>query len=108
MFAFSCRLIFSSGDVAACLAFCSALIWANDRVDVERGISEVNGRLSHPEQVRKWTVLPNDLSIQGGELTGNLKLKRQAITRRFGGLIAAMYDGKTMAAGGMASAGRTA
>ena len=90
------------------MPFCSALIWANDRVDVERNISEVNGRLSHPEQIRKWTVLPNDLSIQGGELTGNLKLKREAITRRFGGLIAAMYDGKTTAAGGMASAGRTA
>jgi long-chain acyl-CoA synthetase len=71
--------------------FCSALLWVKDRADVERGLREVNGRLSHPEQIKKWSVLPNDLSIEGGELTGNLKLKREVVSRRFSGQIESMY-----------------
>jgi len=72
--------------------FCTALLWARDAAaDVEECIREMNGRLSHPEQIKKWSVLKNDLSIEGGELTGNLKLKRQIILRRFGATIDGMY-----------------
>ncbi|HVO37417.1 MAG TPA: AMP-binding protein [Spirochaetia bacterium] len=72
--------------------FCTALLWARDMAaDVDDGIREMNGRLSHPEQIRKWSVLKNDLSIEGGELTGNLKLKRQVILQRLGATIDGMY-----------------
>ena len=71
--------------------FCSALLWARDTTRVDRGIAEVNGGLSHPEKIKKWSVLPNDLSIEGGELTGNLKLKREMVSRRFKSQIEGMY-----------------
>lgn len=79
--------------------YCAALLWvkpdspAQYPPDVlERGIADVNTKLSHPEQVKRWTVLPYDLSIEGGELTANLKLKRQVVAHRFAQVIADLYD----------------
>jgi long-chain acyl-CoA synthetase len=43
--------------------------------------------------VKRWAVLRNDLSIERGDLTANLKLKRQAVGVRLQGLIEALYDG---------------
>ena len=60
--------------------YCAAILWSSDVDATERGlpagIAAVNARLSHPEQVRRWIVLPNDLSIERGDLTANLKLRR--------------------------------
>jgi long-chain acyl-CoA synthetase len=71
--------------------FCSALLWAKDTMEVDRAVQEMNGLLSRPERIKRWSVLPNDLSIEGGELTGNLKLKREVVSRRFAGQIESMY-----------------
>ncbi len=38
-------------------------------------------------------MLPNDLSIESGDLTANLKLKRQAVARRLGAVVEGLYDG---------------
>jgi long-chain acyl-CoA synthetase len=54
-------------------------------------MDQVNGRLSHPEQVKRWAVLLNDLTIDGGDLTASLKLKREAVRTRFAPVIEALY-----------------
>ena len=51
----------------------------------------MNSQLSHPEQIRKYTVIPNPLSIQAGELTPNLKVKRANVTSHYAAEIEAMY-----------------
>jgi long-chain acyl-CoA synthetase len=78
--------------------FCGALVWVaeghRDAASVEsiaRAIGEVNGRLSHPEQVKRWAILPYDLSVEGGALTASLKLKRHVVMERQGALIGALY-----------------
>jgi long-chain acyl-CoA synthetase len=75
--------------------FCAALLWV-EGVDgataVDAAVTEMNRRLSHPEQVKRWTVLPNDLSIESGELTANLKLRRHEVEARFHGEIARLYE----------------
>ena len=80
--------------------YCAALLWvqgkaldadASQRID--RLIGRVNHGLSHPEQVKRWAVLANDLSIEAGDLTANLKLKRQAIARRLKDVLEGLYDG---------------
>ena len=48
--------------------------------------------------MKRWAVLRNDLSIERGDLTANLKLKRQAVGARLQGLIEALYDGSPAAA----------
>ncbi len=75
--------------------FCAALLWV-EGVDgataVDAAVTEMNRLLSHPEQVKRWTVLPNDLSIEGGELTANLKLRRHEVEARFHGEIERLYE----------------
>jgi len=76
--------------------FCAALLWVEETCDaamIDAAVIDTNRRLSHPEQVKRWAVLPNDLSIEGGELTANLKLKRHRVEARFRGVIDSLYEG---------------
>jgi long-chain acyl-CoA synthetase len=77
--------------------YCVALLWLIDpdhaptAAMLAQAISELSRELSHPEQVKRWAVLRNDLSLERGDLTANLKLKRQTVTARLQGLIEALY-----------------
>ena len=80
--------------------YCSALLWVNhnddkfNRIDsIGEHFKDVNHQLSHPEQVKRWAILRNGLSINGGELTASLKLKRQEILSRLSELVEALYSG---------------
>ncbi|MEW6217642.1 MAG: hypothetical protein AB1543_08170, partial [Candidatus Bipolaricaulota bacterium] len=58
-------------------------------------VGRVNRNLSHPEQVKAWAVLAHDLSIERGELTANLKLRRASVLERRGDAVAALYGAST-------------
>jgi long-chain acyl-CoA synthetase len=80
--------------------FCVALLWVPEHTQVEengqgidRWVGEINHDLPHPEQVKRWAVLTNDLSIEAGDLTANLKLKRQVVARRLADVVDALYGG---------------
>jgi long-chain acyl-CoA synthetase len=80
--------------------FCVALMWVVDEYadltrdeSMDRAVRAMNQQLSHPEQIKRWVILRNDLSIERGDLTGNLKLKRRAITQRLQAVISSLYDG---------------
>ncbi len=80
--------------------FCVALMWVADghgdparAQSIDRAVLVMNEQLSHPEQVKRWAILLNDLSIERGDLTGNLKLKRLAVTHRLQSIVSALYDG---------------
>jgi len=81
--------------------FCGALLWLDEGhrdpaslAAVAGAVQAVNARLSHPEQVKRWALLPNDLSIERGDLTASLKLKREAVSCRLGDVIEALYGAK--------------
>ena len=71
--------------------YCTALLWVDHCPDLEEQISRMNSQLSHPEQIRKYTVIPTPLSIQAGELTPNLKVKRGNVAKHYAAEIEAMY-----------------
>jgi long-chain acyl-CoA synthetase len=80
--------------------YCSALVWVDKKnyntstfSVVDAAMEEMNKRLSNPEKIKKWTILVNDLSIERGELTPNLKLKRAAVTKKYSVTIDALYTG---------------
>ncbi|MDY0091771.1 MAG: AMP-binding protein [Candidatus Vecturithrix sp.] len=77
--------------------YCTALLWIENHTasaqTLAGAIETINRHLSHPEQVKRWAVLPNDLSIQNGDLTANLKLKRQVIAQKHADVIDALYKG---------------
>jgi long-chain acyl-CoA synthetase len=77
--------------------YCAALLWTEQPgglppAGMERAMAALNGRLEQPEQVRRWKVLPYDLTVEGGELTTNLKLRRTVVAERLGDVIASLYD----------------
>lgn len=80
--------------------YCVALLWLqNNNLEEGEGaridhlVGQVNRSLSHPEQVKRWAVLANDLSIERGDLTANLKLKRQTVARRLRDVLESLYNG---------------
>jgi long-chain acyl-CoA synthetase len=75
--------------------YCIAMIWVDNDIspeDLFLNIKEANSNLSHPERIKRWLVLKNDLSIECGELTANLKLKRENILKRYNNLIDLIYE----------------
>jgi long-chain acyl-CoA synthetase len=50
-------------------------------------------KLANFERVRKFTILDKPFTIEGGELTPSLKVKRKVIEERYKGLIEDMYKG---------------
>jgi long-chain acyl-CoA synthetase len=61
---------------------------------IQTGIDEiVNPQFARVEQVRKFTVLEKPFSIEGGEMTPSLKLKRKAICDLHVDKIESMYEG---------------
>ncbi|MDX1904478.1 MAG: long-chain fatty acid--CoA ligase [Thermonemataceae bacterium] len=46
-------------------------------------INEVNNQLAQYEKIKKFVVLANDWTIEGGELTPTLKLKRKNISEKY-------------------------
>jgi long-chain acyl-CoA synthetase len=77
--------------------FCTALIWVERDAGVEtmahidKHIKKMNSRLSRPERIVRWAVLPFDLSIDAGELTANLKIRRAVIASRYREIIDSIY-----------------
>jgi len=45
--------------------------------------------------VKRFTILDRDFSIESGELTPSLKVRRKAATQEFKAQIDAMYDGES-------------
>ncbi len=46
-------------------------------------VNEMNKNFSHIEQVKEFKLLPDEWTIQGGELTPTLKLKRKVIMEKY-------------------------
>ncbi len=69
---------------------------ASDEV-VRRGIEEhiekINQKFARVEQVKKFEVLPHDLSQEGGELTPTMKVKRAVVAKKYEPQIEALYSG---------------
>jgi long-chain acyl-CoA synthetase len=60
---------------------------------VQREVAELTKPLHDYERVRRVALLPEDFSIDGGELTPTLKVKRRVIDEKYSGLIDEIYDG---------------
>ncbi len=52
----------------------------------------LNSQLNRWEQIKKFAIIDRELSVEAGDLTPSLKLKRNVVTKEFGDLIAALYE----------------
>lgn len=73
--------------------YCTALLWVNGSTDsLGEDIDRMNIDLSHPEQVKRWIIIETPLSIARGELTPNLKVKRNAVLEHYQQVITDLYQ----------------
>lgn len=59
---------------------------------VQRLIDELNSQLAGYESIKKFMILPKDFSIETGELTPSLKIRRNLINERYKAEFEQMYS----------------
>ena len=63
------------------------------RERLQRDVDHANSQFARIEQVKKFTVLEDDLSQEAGELTPTMKVKRAVVERHYEDTFNALYDG---------------
>ncbi|TGY90422.1 long-chain fatty acid--CoA ligase [Marinicauda algicola] len=61
--------------------------------EVQAGVDAMNKRYARVENIRKFRLLSAPLSVETGELTPTMKVKRKVVIERNRALVDAMYDG---------------
>jgi long-chain acyl-CoA synthetase len=62
--------------------------------EIQKAVTRVNKQLAPFEQVRKYRVLSRDFSIEQGELTATMKVRRMRATANFKQQIDELYAGR--------------
>jgi len=62
--------------------------------EIQKAVARVNRQLAPFEQVRKYRVLPREFSIEAGELTATMKLRRSRALENCREQIAELYAGR--------------
>jgi len=81
------------------LPYVTALITINGELAaaapaVERAVKDVNRQLPAFEQIRKFKILDRDFSIENGELTPTMKLRKSRILENHRALVSELYAGR--------------
>jgi long-chain acyl-CoA synthetase len=58
---------------------------------IQSGVDSVNEQFARVEHVRKFTILPREFSVEDGELTPTMKIKRRIVNENWGDTIEQMY-----------------
>ncbi len=61
------------------------------RAQIDEHVAKVNADLARVEQIKRYTILPHAFSVEEGELTPTMKVKRRRVEERYAAQIEAMY-----------------
>jgi long-chain acyl-CoA synthetase len=67
---------------------------ANAEAEVKKAVDRVNAHLANFEQIRKFRIIDGEFSVQTGELTPTMKVRRGKVLEKYKSLVAEMYQGK--------------
>ena len=59
---------------------------------LQRQIDTVNARLARVQAVKKFRVIPHEFTVEGGELTPTMKVKRKVVTEKYKNEIEKLYS----------------
>ena len=54
-------------------------------------VEHVNAHLARYEAVRRWAILPAELTVEAGELTPSLKVRRRVVEQRYRDVLEGLY-----------------
>jgi long-chain acyl-CoA synthetase len=60
---------------------------------VQAAVDELNRGLAKYETVKKFAILPADFTVESGELTPSLKVKRKVVEKKYAELLDGFYQG---------------
>ena len=86
---FTCALLWLEDEVAQAVAEGTM---AFDFEGLDAAVRLTNEQLSHPEQIKRWIVCARPLSVASGELTPNLKVRRNVVADTRSDLIDRLYE----------------
>lgn len=78
--------------------YATMVLWAEEGKEGMPGrqwdeeMRKMGTSLSDPERPKAWAVVANDLDIEKGEMTANLKLKRKVLLKKYEDIIQAFYS----------------
>ena len=58
---------------------------------IKSSVEKTNARVSSSEQIKKFTILERDFSLEGDEITPTLKVKRNVVREKFADFIQNLY-----------------
>ena len=61
------------------------------RAVIQSAVDKANRSVSRAESIRSFALLPDELTIAGGELTPTLKVRRVIVEKQYGHVIDTMY-----------------
>ena len=60
---------------------------------ISADVDELNSKLNRWETIKKFAILDHDLSVESGELTPSLKLKRKVVEENYREILDGFYAG---------------
>jgi long-chain acyl-CoA synthetase len=55
-------------------------------------VTEANKSLERWETIKRFAILPGELSVESGEVTPSLKIRRRAVERKYSNVLDGLYD----------------
>ena len=62
------------------------------RALVQGAVDALNGELARYETIKKFAVLPKDFTIEDGDLTPSMKVKRKAVEKKYAAVLDGFYE----------------
>ena len=59
---------------------------------IQGAIDNANAAVSHAEAIRAFRILPHDFSVESGELTPSMKVRRPKVMEHYADVIAGIYN----------------
>ena len=60
---------------------------------VQEAVDQLNISLARYETIKKFAILPEDFSVETGELTASLKVKRKVVEKKYADVLDGFYEG---------------
>jgi long-chain acyl-CoA synthetase len=61
---------------------------------IRNAVAQTNSQLASYETIKNFAILPNDFTVENGELTPSLKVKRKLLDKKYESQIKALYGGE--------------